>query len=687
MVVLHNTPEVAADLPGLRVTDVELDSPSAQFDLTLEFEERVGTVLADLCYNTDLFDAGTIARLAGHLLSLLDAVVSQARAPLRRMPLVSEAEHRQLALGWNGAGPDRPARATVTELFERGVARHPDLPAIRAGGHSVSYRELDGRAQDVATRLVVLGVGRGDRLCITGTPGVQAIINVVAAAKIGAVCITMDSDVRSRHLQTVAEDSAAERVLTDATVLPRAPGASRPGASWPGPRPHDPLCCVYTSGSTGHPKGIVLTHRNVINLLCWHAQVFGGAEGDRCGQVANLDFDASAWEIWSALCHGRCLCIAEPAIRRDPRALGRWIVEEGLTWCFVPTVVGERLIAEEALTTAHRLRHLVVGGEQLTRLPTGDVPFRLINAYGPTEATVCATWFDTTGWRDTERGAFAPPPIGRPVCHTQAHVLDRYLRPVPVGVRGELYLGGAGVALGYQAAPGRTAERFIADPLTNEPGKRMYRTGDLARRTGDGLIEFCGRVDRQVKVAGVRVELGEIEHVLCRHPDVTEAAVISSGGPDPRLLAFVAAARASADVGMLRDWLRRHLPETVLPSRITLLDVLPQTATGKIDQVALALRAESCPADPPRSAPPRSDTERAVHRQWAQLLGRADIDVREKFFDAGGSSLMLMDLRRRLEQLCEQEISMALLFEHSTIEAMARLVDLQQGAVAERHYL
>ncbi|MGH3897857.1 MAG: condensation domain-containing protein, partial [Pseudonocardiaceae bacterium] len=443
MVVLHNTPEVAVELPGLRVAEVELDNPTAQFDLTFEFQERSGVLVADLCYNTDLFDTSTITRLAGHLLALLDVVVSDAGTPLRRLPLVSEAEHRQLVLDWNGTGSDRPGESTVIELFERMVAHHPDLPAVRAGGQTVSYRELDDRAWDLATRLVALGVRRGDRLCIIVTPGVQAVTNFVAAAKIGAVYISMDPDVGSRRLRTVVDDSAAVRVLTDETVLPGAPSAS-----WHGPSPHDPLCCVYTSGSTGRPKGIVLTHRNVVNLVSWHEHVFGGAEGDRCGQVANLGFDASVWEVWSALCRGRCLCVAEPATRRDPRALGRWVAEEGLRWCFIPTVVGERLIADEALMGAGRLRHLVVGGEQLTRLPAGDMPFRLVNAYGPTEVTVCATWFDTTGWRNTERGEFASPPIGRPVCNVQAHVLDRYLRPVPVGVMGELYLGGDGVAHG-----------------------------------------------------------------------------------------------------------------------------------------------------------------------------------------------------------------------------------------------
>ncbi len=683
MVVLQNIPEVAVELPELRVAEVELDNPTAEFDLTFEFQEWSGALVADLCYNTDLFDGATIARLAAHLLALLETVVSDAGTPLRRLPLVSEPEYRRLVVDWNDSGLDRPAEFTVTELFERGVARHPDLPAVRAGGQTVSYRELDDRARDLAARLVALGVRRGDRVCTVVVPGVQAVTSFVALARIGAAYVSMEPGVPSERLRSVVDDSGAVAVLTAETVLP-----SAPGASWDRPGPADPLCYVYTSGSAGHPKGVVLTHGNVVNLLSWHDHVFAVAEGDRCGQVANLGFDASVWEVWSALCRGGCVCIAEPGTRRDPRALGRWVAEEGLAWCYFPTLIGERLIAEGTLTGADRLRHVVVGGDQLTRLPDSDVPFTLINGYGSTEATVCATWFDTTGWRDTERGAFASPPIGRPVCNVQAHVLDRYLRPVPVGVMGELYLGGDGVAQGYLGAPGRTAECFVADPFATQPGKRMYRTGDLARRTGDGLIEFRGRADRQVKVGGVRVKLGEIEHILCRHADVAEAAVISSGGPEPEVLAYVTAARASVEVGVLRGWLRQHLPEAVLPSRITVLDALPRTATGKTDYRSLALRAEPLAAEPKLCQPPRTETERAVERHWAGLLGRAAFDVHEKFFDAGGSSLMLMDLRGRLEQLCEQEVSIALLFEHSTIEAMARLVDQRRGAgvSAERRY-
>ncbi|GAA4812204.1 hypothetical protein GCM10023220_49340 [Streptomyces ziwulingensis] len=674
MVVLQNTPRATPALTGLRVSEVETDSPAAPFDLTFDFRELSGALAADLCYNADLFDAATAGRLVRHLLALLEAAAGAPGTALYRFPLLDPAERREIDAVSTGPAA-RPAGATVTELFRRMVRNHPRAAAVRAAGQSVSYHELNRRADRLAARLAALGVRRGDRVCVVLPPGVRAVTAFVALAKAGAAYIGVEPDVPARRLRTIVDDCAARVVLTRDTVLPAASAApvSRPG-------PDDPLACVYTSGSTGRPKGVVLTHGAVVNLLSWSDGVFGHGVGDRCGQVADLSFDASVWEVWSALCRGACLCVAAPDLRRDPRALGRWVAAEQLVTCFFPTAVGERLFAERALDGADRLRHVLLGGDRLTRLPAGPVPYKVHNGYGPSEATVFATCFDTTGGPAGERGGWAPPPIGRPLPGVRAYVLDRRLRPVPPGVTGELYLGGHGVAQGYLGAPAATAGRFVADPFAPSPGARMYRTGDLARRTADGLLEFRGRADRQIKVAGVRVELDGVEHLLARHPGVAEAAVTAADGDGgrPRLRAHVTAARSGADPGELRDWLRRHLPAAAVPALITVLDALPRTPAGKTDRRALAARPDPAP-DPVVRRAPRTETERAVERHWAGLLGRDVFDVREKFFDAGGSSLALMDLRSRLEGLCGRELPVALLFEHPTIEAMARLVDERRG--------
>ncbi|WP_221361227.1 non-ribosomal peptide synthetase [Streptomyces beigongshangae] len=674
MVVLQNTPRATPALSGLRVSEVETDGPAAPFDLVLDFRELSGALAADLCYNADLFDAATADRLARHLLALLETAVTSPGTPLRRFPLL-DAEERRGADAVSAGPAVRPAGTTVTELFERMARRHPRAPAVREAGRPVSYHELDRRADRLAARLAALGVRRGDRVCVVLTPGVRAVTAFVALAKAGAAYVGVEPDVPPERLRAIVDDCGARAVLTRDTVLPAASAAPRAR-----PGPGDPLACVYTSGSTGRPKGVVLTHGAVVNLLSWHDTVLGHGVGDRCGQIADLSFDASVWEVWSTLCRGACLCVAAPDLRRDPRALGRWIAAEELVFCFLPTAVGERVFADGALDGADRLRHVLLGGDRLTRLPAGPVPYTVFNGYGPSEASIFATCHDTAGRPAGGRDGRTPP-IGRPLPGVRAYVLDRWLRPVPPGVTGELYLGGHGVAQGYLGAPAATAGRFVADPFTPSPGARMYRTGDLVRWTADGLLDFCGRADRQLKVAGVRVELDGVEELLARHGSVAEAAVTAGADADgrTRLRAHVTAARPGTDPGELRDWLRRHLPAAAVPAPITVLDALPRTPSGKTDRRALAARPDPAPEPVVRRAP-RTETERAVERHWAGLIGRDSFDVREKFFDAGGSSLALMDLRSRLERLCGRELPVALLFEHPTIEAMARLVDERSGA-------
>lgn len=664
LVVLHNNEDVPVELPGLRVGEVELDSRTAPFELMLEFHERAGTLVGDLSYNTDLFDDTTVARIAGHLTALCGTVVADPDQPLRRQPLLTTAQRAQIA-AWNDTGHAHPTGHTVLELFQRAVTAHPDRPAVRAGGHTVSYRELDRRAAELADRLTAAGIRRGNRVCVVLEPGIDAVTAFVAAAMISAVYVAMEPDVPPERLRAVVAETGATVVLTRDTVLP----APRTGRC--APAPDDPLCCVFTSGSTGRPSGVLLTHRNLTNLIAWHDRVFQTTPADRLGQVANLAFDAAVWETWSTLCAGGCLCVADPATRRDPRALAHWIADEQLAFCFLPTVLGQRVIEEPVLRTSARLRHVMLGGDRLTRVPA-DLPFRVVNGYGPTETSVFATWFDTNDPHDD------PPPIGRPLDNVTVHLLDRHRRPVPVGVTGELYVGGAGVAAGYLGAPGRAAARFVADPFSTAPGARMYRTGDLASRTADGLIRFHGRADRQVKIGGIRVELDEIEYALGRHPAVGDVAVVVDG-PQPSAHLTV---HQPVTVAELRDWLRDYLPDTVLPGRITIVDELPHTATGKLDRA----RTETAQTQTTQQVrrPPRTDTERAVADVWANLLGRATFDVREKFFDAGGSSVKLIDLRAQLERLCARELPIATLFEHSTIEAMALLVAPRH--VDERSY-
>jgi acyl-coenzyme A synthetase/AMP-(fatty) acid ligase len=428
----------------------------------------------------------------------------------------------------------------------------------------------------------------------------------------------------------------------------------------------------------------VLTQHNLVNLIRWHGDVLGAEPGDRVGQLASLAFDASVWEIWSALCLGACLCVADPALRSDPRALAGWIADEGLASCFLTTAVATRMFATGALAGAGRLRRLMVGGEKLAGVPPG-LPCRLFNLYGPTESAVLATWFDLTGWQPGGPDAAGSPPIGRPVWNVRAYLLDRQLRPVPAGEVAELYLAGDGVAQGYLGQPGLTAERFLADRY-GPAGARMYRTGDLASATADGVLEFHGRVDRQLKIHGVRVELDEIAHLLSRHEQVAEAAVVAvpGGSAAPVLVAYLAgAAGQSVDLAELHRWLRQRLPTAMLPARIGQLPALPQTLSGKTDLRSLAARPlpPGWPA-PPRT-PPGTATERAVAGHWADVLadvlGAEPVGVRENFFDVGGTSMTLLELRGHLEPRYGRPLPIALLFEHTTIAEQARLLDEHAG--------
>jgi amino acid adenylation domain-containing protein/non-ribosomal peptide synthase protein (TIGR01720 family) len=686
MVVLQNTPRRSMELPGMRVEETSAPHRSAPFDLTLEFSERPDGLVVTITYDTGLFSPAMIERLGRHLHAVATAVAAQPRLELWRLSPLDEREYR-LAV----AGPAvRPAHyrpdATLTELFSEQVARHPGRAAVRADGRTITYRQLADRAQAIAARLARLGVGRGGRIAIVLHPGADAVASFVASARLGAGYLSVEPDTPPERLRSILSDYRPTALLTtkDTQVPTAGPvpvihpediGTGSPPVGARRADPTDALCCVYTSGSTGRPKGVVLTHRNLASLIFWHGLAFTPDGTDRIGQIASLAFDASVWETWSALCHGACLCIAGHDIRRDPRALARWLVDEEVSFCFLTTAMGERLVGDGSLAGS-RLRHVLVGGDKLTRLPDGPTPFTLYNGYGPTEAGVLATWFDTTGWREREHGRRTPPPIGRPLLGMTAYVLDRNLQPVPAGCTGELYLAGDGVAQGYLDQPGPTAERFVADPFSARPASRMYRTGDLARRRPDGLIEFHGRRDRQVKIRGVRVELDEVEWVLSRQDNVAEAAVVAPalGRGEPTVLAYVTTTGGTRlDLDRLRASLRRQLPATMIPARITVLEAMPRTRTGKTDRRVLAERATEAP--PPPASPPRTTTQRLVALHWAQVLQQRSFGIHDKFFDVGGSSLTLLDLRSRLEAHYGDELPVAMLLEHPTVEAMATLID------------
>ncbi|MCP4656533.1 MAG: AMP-binding protein, partial [bacterium] len=444
---------------------------------------------------------------------------------------------------------------------------------------------------------------------------------------------------------------------------------------------------IYTSGSTGLPKGTELAHRGLVNLVVWHQRLYGVTAADRATQLAAPGFDAAVWELWPYLTAGAAIHIPEREVVADPSRLPEWLVREGISLSFLPTPLAEAVLAQP-LPARLRLRALLTGGDRLHQYPDRDLPFALVNHYGPTENTVVTT-AGAVAAVDREGG---PPPIGRPIANHRVHLLDRALRPVPIGVAGELHAASPGLARGYRRRPGLSAEKFIPSPFGKEPGRRLYKTGDLARYLPDGGIDFLGRIDHQVKIRGFRIELGEIETALGRHPGVLEAAVVvRDDDGDRRLAAYMVCAEDSATLaaGELRAWLGETLPEYMVPSALVFLDALPLTAHGKVDRRALPAPEPAAEVPAGAGARPRDPVERdpverdPVERDpveeilagiWAQVLRLEGVGVHEDFFALGGHSLLATRVQSRVRRDLGVELPLRVVFEQPTVAGLAAYV-------------
>src|SRR5256714_1658740 len=609
--VLQNTPERKAELPGLSVTPLKYGVETAKFDLTLYFEELGSELQGTFEYNTDLFDEDTINRMAGHLRTLLEGVVADPSERISELPLLTEAERRQLLLDWNDTRASYPQGSCAHHLFEAQVERTPDALAVAFEDERLSYCELNAQANKLA-----------------------------------------------HHL--------------------RPPGT-----------PENWVYVIYTSGSTGQPKGVCMPHRALVNLVQWHLAM--PAKSARTLQFASLNFDVSFQEIFSTLAAGASLLLVHDSVRVDIPALGRFIERNRVERFHLPVVVLQKLAEEFCDEPQARLslREMMVGGEQLqitnavVKLFSRLKDCALYNHYGPSETHVVTSFklpCDPESWP-------ALPPLGRPVANTEIYLLDSRLHPVPVGVPGELYIGGACLAHGYLNRPALTAERFVPHPFGGEPGARLYRTGDLARYLKDGEIEFIGRNDFQVKIRGMRIELGEIEVTLKRHESVREAVVtvrrdVPSG--EKRLAAYVIAHPGRA-VGarQLRDFLRGKLPEYMLPSAFVVLDAFPLTPSGKIDRLALPAPEKNLETEEGYVAP-RGALEKILSTIFAEVLQLERVGVRDNFFDLGGHSLLATQIASRLREAFQVELPLRKIFEGPTVEGLAQSLLEDEGERVER---
>ncbi len=664
MMVLQTMPwQKDADATGLRVAASDLPRQDAQFELTLEFWEKPQGMRMSLNYNTDLFDAATIRRMADHLLTVLAVMAERPDRPLSQMPRLSEPE-RALVLGDWSEGDCGPAGAVLTDVFAEQVARTPDAVALVCGEERVTYGELDVRANRLAHALRDRGVGPEVRVGVCLPRGMDPIVALLAVFKAGGVYVPLDTNYPAERLSFMMNDSGIELLLASPSTVGTVPDAGVPlvlledlekpenpenpanaeGADSAPPvslLPQSAAYVFYTSGSTGRPKGIVLPHAGVLRVA--RDARLGCTAGDVVGQFATLSFDASALEIWSAFANGATLVVSTARVM-SVEELGSLLRAHGVTVVWLTAGLFHEIVDTDVQMLSG-LRLLMAGGDALApqhcRTVVEQLPgVRLVNGYGPTETTIFAAVHTV----DAE-SLGATVPIGSPIGRTRAYVLDSWLRPVPVGVAGELYVAGEGVTRGYAGHPGMTASRFVAGPFS---GDRMYRTGDVVRWLPGGRLEFVGRADNQVKVRGFRIEVGEIESALAAHPDVTQA-VVSVREVRPgvkRLVGYVVG--SGVDHAGLREFVGKSLPDYMIPAAFVVLGTLPLTANGKVDRRALP-EPDLSQRDSEMVAP-RTRVERLVAEVWADVLAVEQVGVHDNFFELGGDSILSIQVVSRLRR-------------------------------------
>jgi amino acid adenylation domain-containing protein len=691
MFAWQNNEAVELEAPGLTMSALPAPQVTSKFDLALSLSEAAAGIAGKLEYATALFDGATIERYCGYLRNILRAMAADDQQAVGRLQILSQSQRQQLLTEWNATETPYPHDQCIHELFEARAARHPDANAVVQEGRHLTYAGLNAEANRLARHLRGLGAQPEARVAILLDRSLELVVVELAILKCGAVYVPLDRNAPTRRLTFMIEDCQAGLVLTVKEMeLPLGAGVKRvdideqrldeQSADNVGIRPDSEAAAyiMYTSGSTGTPKGVVVPHRAIGRLVINNGYANFEAD-DRVALAANPAFDATTMEMWAPLLHGGCVVVIPQAVLLESNALARLLVQEQVSVLhLVAGLLGA--YAEPLAGVFQRLRYLLTGGDlvdprAVARVLRHSPPQSLIHCYGPSESTTFAT---TDEVREVAEGGKSLP-IGRPIGNTKVYVLDRQAEPAPVGVAGEIYVGGMGVAHGYLNRPGQTAERFVADPFAGEANARMYRTGDVGRYLADGAIEYLGRNDFQVKIRGFRVELGEVEARLEEQPGIRKAVVVAheNGAGDKYLVAYYttepekSSETAEAMAGALRENLSAVLPEYMAPAAYVKMEAMPLTSNGKLDRRALPAPDGTAYGAGGYEAPV-GEIETMLAEIWADLLDLERISRHDNFFALGGYSLLVTKLIARIQKELGVEIKVQELFSKPTLFLLAK---------------
>lgn len=691
---LHNLSLTTLSLPNLTLEPVRLDTRSSRFDLALDFQEAGDSLIGSIEYSTDLFEAETIIRLGGHLHNLLESIVAAPTQPLSTLPLLSEAERQRVLVEWNTTETTYPQRG-VHELFEAHAAQHPDAIALYFSEQQLTYQELNRRANQLAHHLRRLAVGPESLVGLYVSPSLEMVVGILGILKAGGAYVPLDPAYPAERIAFMLEDAQVQLLLTQEYLIERMPAPFAQyiclDAHWPiisresevnpvsGTGGDNAAYVIYTSGSTGQPKGVLGLHRGIVNRCQWMWENYSYEVGEVCCQKTSLSFVDAVAEIFGPLLKGVPTVIVPEASVKDTQQLIETLVLHQVTrLVLVPSLLAVLLAAHEnELAEGLNIKTWVSSGEALPpelvtkfaeRIPGG----RLLNLYGSSEVAADVTWCEATGVKET----FWQTVIGRPISNSAIYILDQQWQPTPIGVAGEIYVAGDGMARGYLQRPDLTAERFLPSPYSAKPGARIYKTGDLARRRSDGDIVYLGRADHQVKVRGYRIELGEIETVLKRYPAIKDVVVVARGDqPEQKqLVAYLVVEDEPGPTALeLKTYLREQLPEYMVPAIFMRLEKLPLSGSGKVDRRAL-------PAPNPVALEERAETrltatEELVAGIWMQLLGVEAVHARDNFFDLGGHSLLATQVISRIKEIFHVELPLRELFGAPTLGGLAAKIE------------